>query len=496
MQTLALISGLLAVGVAVLLAPWALIPIGVGLVGGAAVFFEVSKRPWLEKSVRLFKSVVVLFALAVTTWFVVGTPVEPARSSVVSRANQMVGGVVDDASFNRRPALSQTELDRLNLREALQNERRKLALISRALYLNEAARNARVRQAASGGADEKLAGVLKEFESLYQTERAGGGESRVRLLAPAALAEHVKRTEAEIDRLEKEGQAGNKSSQELRDFRLGIAAAMLPFETEALFGAALTLQENLKAAINLQLAAEQSYLARYDRARDSLVLEQTAMLRLAENPVSEVDLTGFMSVADGHLGQGVREEIFVRADSRPEERVDPATPLFKLPVGVRDLALTKRVTRERATEPLAGRLLPLQFSQVRVEWPLPREQGITLTIRPGGSGEEWPYVVPMKIADDAKLARVLMPRYAVHYVHPFMDTKVTADADELVPGDAGRLRLLQPGAPSALRIELLPRFMSNEAGQRIKGYLAAENLIAAAMFAAIAIWGVGALKPK
>lgn len=496
MRKLALVFGLLALGVALLLAPWAMIPIGVGSLGGAAVFFEVSKRPWLEKTARVFKSVVVLVALAVATWFVIGTPLKPAPSSVVSRANQMVRGVVEDASVAPRPALSQTELDRLNLREALQNERRKLALISRALYLNEAARNARVRQTASGGADEKLAGALKEFESLYQAERASGGEGKVRLLTPAALAEHVKRTAAEIDRLEIDGQAGNKSSQELRDFRLGIAAAMLPFETEALFGAVSTLQEQLKTAVNLQLAAEQSYVARYDRASDSLVLEQTALLRLAENPVSEVDLTGFMSVADGRLGQGVREEIFVRADSRPQERVDPTTPLFKLPVGVRDLALTKRLTRERATEQLAGGLLPLQFSQVRVEWPLPREQGATLTIRPSGTGEEWPYVVPMKIADDAKLARVLMPRYAVHYVHPFMETKVTAEADELVPGDAGRLRLLQPGAPTALRVELLPWFMSNETGQKLKSYLAAENLYAAAIFAAIAIWGVGALKPK
>lgn len=495
-RKLGIFLALAALAAALLLAPWALIPLGVGLLGGAAVFFEVSDKSWLKKSVRIVKSVVLLVALAAATWFVIGTPLKPTQASVASRANQMVRGVVEDASVAPRPALSQTELDRLSLREALQNERRKLALIARALYLNEAARNARVRQTASGGADEKLAGALKEFESLYQVERAGAGGAKVRLLAPAALAEHVKRTAAQIDRLEQEGQAGNKSSQELRDFRLGIAEAMLPFETEALFGAVSALQEQLKAAVNLQLAVEQSYAARYDRGSDSLVLEQTAMLRLAENPVSEVDLTGFMSVPDGRLAEGVREELFVRADARPEEKVDPAVPRFKLPVGVRDLVLVKRVTRQRAAEPLARDLMPLQFSQVRVEWPLPREQGVTLTIRPGGAGEEWPYVVPLKVADDAKLARLLMPSYSVNYVHPFMEVKLSAQGDELVPGDAGRLRLLQPGAASAIRVELLPRFLSNEPGQKIKGYLAAENLVAAAVFAVIAVWGVGALKPK
>lgn len=495
MRVLAVLAALVALGVSFLLSPWALIPIGVGLLGGAAIFFEVSKLPWLAKSVRVVKAVVVVVALGATTWFVMGTPWKPSPASVASRANQMVRGVVEDASVAPKPALSPTELDRLNLREALQNERRKLALVSRALYLNEAARNARLRQTASGSVDDKLSSALKEFEALYQTERPGAGGSKVRLLAPAPLAEHVKRTAAEIDRLEKEGQAGNRSSQELRDFRLGIADALRPFETEALFGAVSTLQEQLKAAVNLQLGVEQSYVARYDRDTDSLILEHIAMLRLADNPVSEIDLTGFLSVPDGKPGPDLDEAIFVRADARPEEKVDPSAPRFKLPVGVRELVLTKRVTRRNAAEPLARKPMPFQFSQVRVEWPLPREQGVTLTIRPGGAGEEWPYVVPLKTADDARLARILLPRYSVHYVHPAMEAKVGAQFDELAPADAGRLRLLQPAAPSAIRVELLPRYLSNETGQKIKAYLAVENLIAAAFFAAIAFWGVGALKP-
>lgn len=495
MRVLAVLAALVALGVAFFVSPWALIPIAVGLLGGAAVFFEVSNQSWLKKSVRIVKSVVVLVALGVTTWFVMGTPWKPVPSSVASRANQMVRGVVEDASVAPRPALSPTEIDRLNLREALQNERRKLALVARALYLNEAARNARLRQTASGGVDEKLSGAIDRFEALYQMERPGPGGTTVRLLSPAPLAEHVKRTAAEIDRLENEGQAGNRSSQELRDFRLGIAEALRPYETEALFGAVSTLQEQLKAAVNLQLGVEQSYVARYRRDTDSLVLEHVAMLRLADNPVSEVDLTGFLSVPDGKPGPDLDEQIFVRADARPEEKVDPSAPRFKLPVGVRELVLTKRVTRRNASEPLAREPMPFQFSQVRVEWPLPREQGVTLTIRPGGAGEEWPYVVPLKTADDSRLARLLMPRYSVHYVHPVMEVKVGAEFDELAPAESGRLRLLQPAAPSAIRVELLPRFLSNETGQKIKTYLAVENLIAAAFFAAIAAWGVGALKP-
>jgi len=74
MRLLGVLAALGALGVALFLSPWALIPIGVGLLGGAAMFFEVSNRPWLKKSVRIVKSVVVLVALGVTTWFVMGTP--------------------------------------------------------------------------------------------------------------------------------------------------------------------------------------------------------------------------------------------------------------------------------------------------------------------------------------------------------------------------------------------------------------------------------------
>lgn len=270
---------------------------------------------------------------------------------------------------------------------------------------------------------------------------------------------------------------------------------MVQFEVETLFGAVGALQDHLKTALNLQLATEQSYTARYDRVSDSLVLEQTATLRLADNPASEIDLTGFFSVTDGRLGADLEEEITVQADSRPAEKADPAAPLYKLPAGLRDLVVVKRVTRRNAAESLSRGLLPLQFTQVRVEWLLPRDQGVTLTLRPGNTGEEWPFVVPLKYADDAKLTRIMMPRHSVHYVHPSMDSKLGALFDELAPGDAGRLRSLPPGSVNAIRVELLPGFLSNDLGQKIKPYLVVENLIAAAFFAAITMWGVSALKP-
>ena len=495
MRKLGILLAVLAVGVALFIAPWALVPIFVGLLGGAAVFFDVGKKPWQQKVARSLKSVAVLIALGVAAWFVIGTPLKPEKGSVASRANQAVHGVVQDASVASRPAQSQTDIDRLNLREALQAERRKLALISKALYLNEAASKARMRQTVSGGADEKLSGALDKFQELFAKERPGAGGKPARLLAPEALAAHVKQAAAAIDKLEKEGQSGNKSSQQLRDFRLGIANAMVPFEVETLFSAVGTLQDQLKNALNLQLATEQNYTARYDRASNSLVLEQTATLRLADNPASEIDLTGFFSVTDGKLGPGVDEELPVRAESRPAEKADPAAPLYRLPAGVRDLVVVKRVTRHDAAEPLSRGLLPLQFAQVRVEWLLPRDLGVTLTIRPGGTGEEWPFVVSLKYADDAKLARILMPRQSVHYVHPSMDSKLTASFDELLPADAGRLRSLPPGSANAIRVELLPGFLSNDLGQKIKPYLAVENLIAAAVFAVITVWGVGVLKP-
>lgn len=163
MRILRILLTILAVGMALFVAPWALVPIAVGLIGGAVVLFEVSKRPWMQKAVLYFKTAAVVAALAVTTWFVIGTPLKPEQVSIGSRVNQAVRGVVHDASVAPRLAQSQADLDRLNLREALQNERRKLALISKALYLNEAASKTRMRQTTIGGADEKLSGALDKF---------------------------------------------------------------------------------------------------------------------------------------------------------------------------------------------------------------------------------------------------------------------------------------------------------------------------------------------
>ena len=88
-----------------------------------------------------------------------------------------------------------------------------------------------------------------------------------------------------------------------------------------------------------------------------------------------------------------------------------------------------------------------------------------------------------------------MPRYSVYFVEPAIDVKQSASNDELTPTlSAGKLRDLVRDSPQAIRVELLPGYLSNSGGQKIKEYLAIEN-----MFAAIIFWlisGVGLMVLK
>lgn len=505
MRALGVVLAVVALVVALLLAPWALIPILAGLLAGAAIWFEVSNKPWAVRWIRRIKAVALAAAVGAIVWFAFDTPWKPQPTSVATRANRLVTGLVQPAAPADGAAVATDDLDRLNLREAMQDERRKLALIAQAPSLYEAARKTNLRQTSSEGPDEKLAAALREFQAQFEKDREKEGENDrpsgkgkpVRLLAPEALQAHVKSAAAAIDRLENEGLAGNRSSQELRNFRHSIPDRLNDFQIDALFGTVAALQEQLRSSLKLQLAMEPTYTVRYERTSDSLVAEQAVRLRLADNTASEIDLTGLLSVTDGKLGAHLSEVITVKADAREEERIDGTQPRYKLPPGVRELVVTKKVTRTHAAEPLFNGWLPVQFTQVRVDWPIGREHGVTISLKPGNSGEEWPLVVPLKYTPEARLGNILVPKYATHFVEPAMEIKVSADHDQLDPGDkAGRLRTLSAGPANAIRVELLPWFLSNPIGQTIKPYLAAESLLAALVFFVITVWGAAALKPS
>lgn len=497
-----------AVLIALLVAPWALLAIIAGALAGAASWFEISNSAWVARWSRRFKAVALAAAVGAFTfaWLVSGTPWKPQATSAVTPANRFIRGIVQDATPQNATPTTTQELDRLNLREAMQDERRKLALISQAPALYETARKTNLRLTSSGEPDERLASALREFLTQFEKEREPADEAAraepnkaktVRLLAPEALQAHVKSAVAAVDRLEKEGLSGRRSSQDLRNFRLSIPDRLNSFQIDPLFGTVAALQEQLRGTLKLQLRVDPSYTVRYERNGDSLVAEQAVRLRLADHTATGVDLTGLFSVPDGKLGSNLSELVSVKVDGREPERIDAAQPHYKLPPGVRDMVVTKQVRRAHAAEPLFKDWLPVQFTQVHVDWPIAPEHSITINLKLGQTGEELPLVVPLKYAPDARLGSILMPRYATHFTSPAADVKIGVEHDELELGDkASRLSALATGASTMIRVELLPAFLSNPLGQTFKSYLAAESLFAALAFFVISTWGVAALKPR
>jgi hypothetical protein len=146
-----------------------------------------------------------------------------------------------------------------------------------------------------------------------------------------------------------------------------------------------------------------------------------------------------------------------------------------------------------------GGSLPVQLYQVKVDWPLLPSRGVTLALQERNNPiSTWPFVLPIENKDDASLSRIMMPRYAVYFVDPAIDKmERTASSDELTPSaSVGNLRALVPASAQVIRIELLPRYLSNSTGQKLKEYLAVENLVAAVILWLITVVGLGMLRPS
>ena len=497
MKIFLIVIFLILIAAAIFFGPWLFLPLAAGVLVALAILIG---RPngKLAKILRGVQIVAVCAAVVIVVALVLNTPwaPKPVRTSFASKANSFLARLTGPPPGRARPTLATLEVDRLSLRNALQMERQKVMLISKALALYQVALMEYQAAASSGKPDERLSGAIAEFHSIFEKERPGAGGKTIRLLAPDELDAHLQRASAAINKLEAEGLSNDKDSQALRRFKSGIPSALNDFQLDPLYLVVTTLQDRLKTSLHVQLSPELTYEVRYDRDHDSLISEQRTRISLSENPASEVDLTGFFTSQNGQLAVNLREEVVVQEDSSPERLIEPKMSTYNLRPGIKDLTITKRVIRRNAAERIVGGSLPIQFVQVRIDWPLPRTHALTLALQePGNAYNTWPFVVRIENKDDASLNRILMPRYAVYFVEPAMDVKLTASNDEVTPGaSAGKLRDLVPDSTQIIRIELLPWYLSNLTGQKIKEYLVVENMTAALIIGLISGVGLTVLK--
>ena len=477
-------------------APWIFLPLLAGVLVALPIYLGTSSYKFLQKLLFYAKLISVGAAVAIAGWFVAFTPWKPTQTSVASKANTALSRLTGESARPPREVLATLEVDRLSVRSALQMERQKVTLISRALAVYHVARSEYQTQANSGNPDEKLAAALKDFLAPFEKERTDANGKNFRLLAPEHLDAHLASAIAAIDKLEEDDIMSTADSQALRRFKLGIPNAINNFQLDQLYLAVTNLQDRLKTSLRIQLSPDSTYSAKYDRDTDSLITEQITRIRLSDNPASEIDLTGFFTSQDGQLGTNLTEEVRIQEDSFTAQTIQPKKSAYNLRANVSQLVISKKIIRRGATEPVIGGSLPLQFTQVRIDWPLPRTHAFTLALQERGNpNSTWPFVVSVENKDDASLSRILMPRYGVYFIEPAIDKLVTtASDDELTPSAAvGNVRALAPGSAQLIRIELLPRYLSNTTGQRLKEYLVVENIGAALILWIITVLGLAAL---
>jgi hypothetical protein len=354
-------------------------------------------------------------------------------------------------------------------------------------------------QAESGNPDQDLNAALLDFHSVFEKERPDSTGSVFHLLAPDELQTYLERTSQAIDKLEGKDLATATDSQSLRQCRLRIPFDLKEYQLDQLYSTVTNLQNRLKNSLKVQFSPASTYTVKYNREQNAIISEQRTAILLSRNPASEIDLTGFFTSQDRNLTPNLSEEIGIQEDSFPEQIVQPRKATYSLRPTVNQVVISKRIIRANASERVIGGSLPVQLYQVKVDWPLLPSRGVTLALQERNNPiSTWPFVLPIENKDDASLSRIMMPRYAVYFVDPAIDKmERTASSDELTPSaSVGNLRALVPASAQVIRIELLPRYLSNSTGQKLKEYLAVENLVAAVILWLITVVGLGMLRPS
>ena len=447
-------------------------------------------------------TLLVCAAVALIIYLLFKGPKSSPNTSIRSPANTLVGDRVafraDGDSYRKGRTLTELESDQISLRSALQTQRERVERISGALALYRVALTEFQNQGSAQQTDADLDAALREFNTAFGTELVGSDGVKISLLAPDQLKRHLEQARATINKLEIQDLTNAKDSQALRECREGITYELRQFNLDKFYLVVKKLHDSLKNTLGIQLTPDApSYEVKYNRDQDTLVSEQKITIHLAKTPASQIDLTGFFSSGESRLAKDLYEDVLIKEDLFDERTLQPNNPVYRLRPGVNDLVLAKRVTRRNASEKAIDTSLPLQFRRVTIDWPVPAARAVTLELEErGNANTTWPFVLSIEDKPDASLTRITMPPHSVYFVDPVAEIKTTPVADELIPNVSdSKLRILRPGSQRIIRVELLPGYLSNIVGAKIKDYLSRENALAALIVWLLTSGMVAALYP-
>jgi hypothetical protein len=212
--------------------------------------------------------------------------------------------------------------------------------------------------------------------------------------------------------------------------------------------------------------------ARYDEARGEIQWEARYLVAGAPRVrLLRIETRPFRNAAPA--GKPLTLEY---AEGGEAMRPVPPGAWLELDPAPRGVAVTARWTDAASLQPIAARLRLLSFGRLEIVLSARVDDAILVGVLDGLPGVEWPLAVRLP---PPRLARVTVPRHALHFAsHPGVVT-LQQDGDRWEPAGEG---------PERLAVELVPRsfLLRNGAFARVREYLYRPNVLAVAVALGVA----------
>jgi hypothetical protein len=423
---------------------------------------------------RFLKPILLLLLLGFVAWLVwIPKFTVPSASYASGTANAMIraalGGVPpatgDPAEVRERQEFA----------SALARARQKVDTIATALLLYNSADAVSVNRNGRGLDDAAgLRPALETLRAALQPPATEGGTPGPNLLNVGELESLANEVRTAIDDHEQKALAPTRPAAEIRALRLGMVALLAPFRVDSLYAAVSSVEAALRNTLKLDVPLESRYRAHYDRSTDRLVSEQEVTIRTANLHPQTIDVCGFLASPGGRQTE---RELRLNLDGLRERVVSADECRIDVREARQQLVITHRGITAQASRPILTDRFWMSFRAISVDWPLPLVSSAVLTLAfPDDPTLTWPLAVPVETPLNAALEYVAIPRNSFYFAAPPMTPN---DSRDLLLPEAGTPRISALATGERISIELLPRYLSNETGQKYKAYVAAENLVGA-----------------
>jgi hypothetical protein len=383
--------------------------------------------------------------------------------------------------------VARSESEKRRFLDALALERFKIADISSAIDLYSGADAVFVTRNRNGISDDAglgtaLAGLHNELSPHKQED----GSSTPDLLDPATLKNLVQQVANVLDKAQSEALSGGLSADQITEKRNQLPKLVSRYQVDALYGQIANLENALRHALKVNLSPQSSYYFRYDRSSDTLSSEQKTLINLAGQQAVSIDVCGTFA---GLSRPTLNEQIAIREDSSSERELSPTKCQIPLHVETKLVAVTQRIDEPHASYRLITDQIWIPFRAVPLRWSIPLNSSIILNLRfPENPSINWPLTLTIQTGSSDAISAIFLPHHSFFYADANLKSALApesdADEDELVP-DQGTPKIAELAIDKTIKVELLPRYLSNSVGQRYKQYLVMENLVVSLIIAIV-----------